>query len=276
MTTLAPLRSQMHVITVTQSGKRYKLFSILYSPDGSVYVAFPYYKKTEGLGSLVVMPPGMPQGSDLSLTKDFAKVTRHRIKFAHHYFGEAHLSMDDRIITAIRKQSIPLPRLTGHLFTVSIKDIAEFEEARGAKYNYGHTNKRSTIHFDLDKMQPEGIKLVATWQSLKSLQKEISLPSGEQSISIFKYNTDPPQWGFVLGAPDGNPVADKVLLLRVQSLPPQPTGAQAYLHFMGGFDDPMTISNTAIPSSFISLLYPVTDFQTMLQQLGTMDISREV
>lgn len=222
------------------------------------------------------MPPHMPQKFDLSLTKDFAKVTRRRIKFAHHYFGEAHLSMDGQIITTIKKQSVPLPRLNGHFFTISIKGVCEFEEVKCAEDYHKTTNKRSVVNFNLGENKREGIKLIATWQSLESLQKEIELPSGEQFISIFKYNTNPPQWGFILAAPDINPIANKILLLRMQDLPPQAQDTQAFLHFMGGFDDRAAVNNAAIPSSFISLLYPVTDFQTMLQKLGSMDLSNHL
>jgi len=82
-----------------------------------------------------VMPPKKMHNFNLNLSKDYALVTKHKVKVTHHTSGQVNISMDGKIFTRISKQSIPLDRLKGHLFTVMLAGLDNFGDASGKNTN---------------------------------------------------------------------------------------------------------------------------------------------
>jgi hypothetical protein len=86
--------------------------------DGSLYVDFPYFEHRDGLVCRATLTPG---ATEVSLVEG-GKVTSHRVKYAHHRDGEAHFSQTGKVLTQVRKPSVPLNRYSGHIFTIQLHE----------------------------------------------------------------------------------------------------------------------------------------------------------
>ena len=82
------------------------------------------------------------------------------MKYAHHVGGEVHFSQDGKILTRIRRQSVPLRSNKGHIFTLLAQGLGHFEAANKAKDNAAPTKKRANLTVDLGNDSPEAIKFV--------------------------------------------------------------------------------------------------------------------
>lgn len=273
--TLHGLCSKSHIITLTNKGVRYKLFRIDFQPDGSIFVNFPYYRNSVGIASVVHFPPsGTGAYDSLSITDD-ARITSHLVKYAHHATGEAHFSMDGRVQTQIRKQSVPLTKLKGHLFSIYIQGFAGFEEARGKKYDHGWTEKRSTAHFDLQG-EVGAVRFVATWQHYTNLIKNAVAAPGQKKVGPQIIFNDPKDRGvgFVLGPDQSNPFNEFILFLRIHIMGPLDPSRESVLGFIGGFDPLGQVNNLSGESTMLSLVYPVGDPEVFKATLQSMDFIR--
>lgn len=272
MLNLKILAAKSHIITLTNSGVRYKLFRLDFQKDGSLLVNFPYYKSSIGIASKVHMRINNQRTYEsLSLTED-ARITSHRIKYSHHTTGEALFSMDGKIHTEIRKKSVPLSESMGHVFTVQIQGFKGFDEALGEKYDHGWKQERSTIHFDVPK-DLGAIRFVATWEHYNHFIKDIKVPMKNQGIGPQVAYNDPkdPGLGFMLSPDLNNPFNDYILLLRAHQMPILDKDRDSLLSFIGGFDPINQVNDLSRESVFLSLMYPVADVEAMKKILLSMD-----
>ncbi len=272
MSTLQGFGSQSHIVTLSHNGMRYKIFRIDFHTDGSIFVNFPYYKNSDGIASKVHMHPANQNTYDsLSLT-DEARVTSHRVKYSHHTTGEALFSMDGKVRTEIRKQSVPLSELSGHIFTVQIQGFNGFEEARGKKYDHGWSEARNTIHFDLQGNFP-ALKFVATWERSSDFIKDLKAPIGIETVGpqIVYNGTKDKGIGFILSPNLNNPFSDYILLLRVHIIERIDKDRNSILAFIGGFDPINKMNDLSQEATFLSLVYPVAHLDAIKKILLSMD-----
>ena len=128
------------VITGTFENKRVKLFKVFFTSDWTLNVDFPYFTDPNAILDELIIPPWINYPADITL-KHTWKLTSHRVKFAHHISWEVHFSQDWKIRTEVRKKSLPLKEVRGHIFTVMLQGIDSFKEARKEK-DFAHTNGR--------------------------------------------------------------------------------------------------------------------------------------
>ena len=247
------VQSDSHIVTVVSKGIKYKLFQIKFGNKGDIYVNFPYYKHSHGIVARATLPPN---ATSVNLA-DEAGVTSHRIKFSHHMDGNAHFSQSGKVMTKIRNRSVPLRELNGHLFTVSLQNITHFDEAKGAKYNHGCSPERSVITFDATSNEFDGLKFVASWQSLDEFAKGFPQPIKEDRIGPkFIYKGNPVSFGFFLGPSQQNPMIGHVLSLRMHAIPKLSNQNESLLTFLGGFDSNIRNSDPSKDYHFLALMYP--------------------
>lgn len=123
---LVPLWASHHVVAIKTRSSHAKILQIAWGSDGTIMVHLPYYKHADGLLSIATMPAGNGTPLQVSL-EDAGKVTSHRVKYSHHIDGRAHFSQDGKILTKIKKQSVPLATLSGHVFTAQAQGLQDFE-----------------------------------------------------------------------------------------------------------------------------------------------------
>ncbi|NGO54103.1 hypothetical protein [Allomesorhizobium camelthorni] len=270
---LSVLRSQQHIITVIHNSVRYKLFQILFSDDGSMYVNFPYYRKTTGFAGKLQIPAGSVS-HQVNLT-DCAKLTSHLVKYAHHLSGQAHFSLTGKVKTEIKKQSVPIQELNGHIFTAMLQGIDGFEQANGKKYDHGWSDKRTTVEFNLGTIPIETIKFVAIMQPLHETVKGVRpIPNSNAIGPKFVYPKEgEPGLGFLLAPPESNPLAGHILQLRLHMIPHLDAKEdRSFFMLMGGFDPLEKIHDTTQSAECLVLSYPAENVDELKKAIGSIDL----
>lgn len=269
---LTCFRSERYVITIASASGRYKILQVVFgNKDGSIYVNFPYFVNHEGLVSLVHFPGNIQLPTSLSLEPG-GKVTSHLVKYSHHPTGRAHFSQDGKVLSEIRKESVPLNKAEGHIFTTMFQGLEYFEPADHVK-DAGYTKKRTTLNFSFEDTEPEAIKIVGRWYRLTNLAKRIQ---GTVSGPAVPCETPDGKkyWAFLLGHPYDVENKDSVLMLTCEAVPKLDKDEESALTFIGGFDHPKTVNDTKVDTTFLAFSYPIQNHEELKHKLGSIDFVR--
>jgi hypothetical protein len=267
-------KAERILIAVESRSKLYKVMQIHFGKkDGSLYVSFPYYKHRDGLVSLVKCPPNMEQPADVEMNPG-GKATTHLVKYSHHPDGRAHFSQDGRVRTIVQKQSVPLAQTNGHIFTVKIQGITEFEEGRRDDESRPVTMKRKSVYFNFGKIHPEAIKIVGRWYTKADFMKRLVRPA---PAPFFTFTTEKgiTSKGVLLASPFPVRGEECVMALTCEALPPLDKQRPTSITFLGGFDRPGVIDDVTKETSFLSFTYPVTDIEGLEREIGSIDFKRD-
>ena len=255
------LRSQKFVIAVETPSGKFKLFQILCGRAGSLFVPFPYYKHSSAQLSEETMEGGRKYPSDLSVT---GPLTMHRVKYTHHADGEAHFSQDGKIHTKIRRRANSLPTYGGHIFTVQLQGLSDFQPLKERDLT---TSGRQVVCMRLPS-EPASLKLVA------------HLYSADELVTRMAFSTDCGPWvpvirdqkayaAALLAVGDNANLTSRILMLSFEEVPAvfpnQPSG----FSLIGGFDAPATAFDHNKDTSFLVLLSPAPE---ATQQFGCVDL----
>jgi hypothetical protein len=126
------VRSRRVVGVVKVSALRAKAFQIGFDKDGSLFIHFPYFQHRTGILSSSEIPATGERKADVNIEHG-GKVTSHRVKYSHHPDGRAHFSQDQKIFTAIKRQSLALDTQNGHMFTLYVQGLHALDVAKTAK-----------------------------------------------------------------------------------------------------------------------------------------------
>ncbi len=240
--------------------------------DGSLYVNFPYFVNHEGLVSLVHFPGKIKLPTSLSLEPG-GKATTHLVKYSHHPTGRAHFSQDGKVLSEIRRESVPLNKAEGHIFTTMFQGLNCFESADPVK-DTGYNNKRTTLNFSFEGIEPEAIKMVGRWYRLTNLAKRVQ---GSVSGSLVPCQTPDGKkyWAFLLGHPYEVENKDYVLMLTCEAVPKLDKDEESALTFIGGFDHPEIVNDTNVDTTFLAFSYPIQNREELEQKLGSIDFIKQ-
>jgi hypothetical protein len=163
MTELNPLRARIFTVRMRSSGSVHKILKIGFTKsDGSVWIAFPYFQDSRGLASLVLLPPGGYHPT-ASLT-EHGMVTSHLVKYMHHRSGLALFSQSGRVISSMRKASVPLSVADGHLASIVVTELNGFQKDVSGKPDVWKLDEPApptqTITFAAKSPEPPSIKFV--------------------------------------------------------------------------------------------------------------------
>lgn len=262
-----PWRSWRFDIGVQFRNKVHFIFQINFSKRyGSIYVNFPYFEFTNGLISKCIFPSGTGP-IDLSLEED-AKVTSHLVKYSHPPSGEAHFSQDGKVFSLVRKQSIPILRYNGHFFTCQIQGIHAFKNIE-LKHNV-KPEKHNPVYFILPNAEPPALKFVCMLYDEVEF-KHNTIIGEYAACMVTESQTHGSALSFLCSPPKGTPFENKVLIIRCQEVKLLNKKDDAALTFIGGFDEPEIALNPSKETSFLSLLYPISNKNEMEKRLGTID-----
>lgn len=258
------LRSERFVIAVETAAGKFKLFQIPCGRDGTIYVPFPYYKHSSAQLSEQTVEGGRKFPSDLRVS---GPLTMHRVKYTHHVDGETHFSQDGKILTKIRRRTNTLPSHSGHIFTVQLQGLADFQRATESDLA---KKDRVVICLGL-KSEPASLKLVAYLYSTSALSQRMSsrsdcgpwipLMRGQQRLAA----------ALLAVGDSGNP-SSRFLALSFEEVPSVFPNQTSGFSFIGGFDAPETAFDHTKDTSFLILLSPVSNLPEAADRFGTLDL----
>lgn len=265
---VAAYRSKQIIITIQWGAARRKTFQVFFRRDGSLFVAFPYFRNRTGILAAATIAGNGQTTSQVNL-EAFGKIASHLVKYSHHPDGRAHFSQDGRVRTEIKRQSVPLDAQRGHIFSVLIQGLQAFDAADDAK-DVGSSPKRTTLTFEIPGApEANALKLIGRWLEISTL-----LPIGQAESIIgpkvpTQDRTGRQQIGFLLASPYDE-LPQHVLLITCELIPrlcPEPE----VMLFYGGFDAREIMDDTTQEAGFLTFLYPASDADELKKRLGTID-----
>jgi hypothetical protein len=261
-------RSALVVITLNLGSHRHKVFQVFFGRDRSLFVSFPYFKHRVGLLAAATIPGNGQTTSQVNLETG-GKIASHLVKYSHHPDGSAHFSQHGKVRTDIKRQSVALDCQWGHIFTIMIQGVSEFDLADGIK-DAGISPKRTALNFQLaPEASSQTIKFVGRWFDIAKLP----LGGSKQAvIGPTVMTQDPsgrPQRGFLLASPHAN--ARHVLFLTCETMP-RVTPEPELLLFYGGFAPRPVMDDTTQDAGFLAFIYPADNADELKSRIGTIDI----
>lgn len=262
------LRSERYVLAIEAGALRRKILQVQFSKrDGSLFVTFPYFEKTDGIVSLATVAPGRETTMEL---EPGGQISSHSVKYSHHPDGNAHFSQTGRVVTSIRKKAIPLSEASGHLFTVHAQGIERFAQPTPKDERDKQPNPKRTYLSFVVPGETQTVKLVGRLYSLQGLAER--LPSGVVRPVIGTVLPDGTVGvAFVCSGPEASPSENTILILSCEPLPRFAGGPEASLLFMGGFDPPSVTNDFSKATSALSFSYPVANAKELRERLGSID-----
>jgi len=273
--TVRAFGTERFIIIIKTPGSRNKVMQImLHKRDGSIFVNFPYYRFKQGLVSLVTFPANISLPTSLSLEPG-GKVTSHLVKFTHHVDGHAHFSQDGRVLTVVKKHSIPLAVAEGHIFTAQLQGMSDYEVA-DPKQDFGYSLKKTFFEFNFTEKEPEAIKILGYWYSLSSLVSRFrgqvpdtigpTLPcvtdSNKKSVAVLVEN------------PYLKTKEKYLLMIMCEAMPMLDKDSISALTFIGGFDPPKIVHDQTRDTTFLAISYPAHNYSELKQRIGSIDFLR--
>lgn len=263
---LTRFQSQMFVIAIGIGEKTYKVLQISFAKsDGSLFVSFPYFRLKEGLICRANFPVAPSGNQKVDLT-DGGKLTQNPVKYVHHTSGDAHFSLSGKVMTSIRKKSIPLATSEGHIFSFHCQGLEYFDET-SAKDRLKPNLKRTVLTFNITEADRKAYKLVGRWYT----PSKIIRMSGAINFGPFGYfqsDNGAILQGVLLGQPSGWKLDDHILALTLERIDPLGDGAMQL--FVGAFNSPF--EPIGLSTSFLCAQYPVTNYEQVLTQIGSVDL----
>lgn len=271
--TIPAFISNRFVQTIEAAGDRRKVFQVFFGKrDGSLFVAFPYYRYSSGLLAIATLKANQFGPTSVSLVER-GKVTGHRVKYSHHPDGACHFSQDGKIISSVRKQSVRHDQAKGHVFSVQLQGLHDFSKLRAKERAPMLSESKTIINWKFDGTAPAAYKFVGLLYMVADLGSmtrkmgtkpwvEIKRPDGSKVI------------GAILAGPQASPAARYCLVLTCEGIPRLDADKSSTLTFAGGFDPREVALNHKNDTSFLALAYPTLDeYQELLQKIGTVDLA---
>jgi hypothetical protein len=252
------------IVTVINTGQlRVKAFQIIFSEDGSLFINFPYFRHRIGLLCASALPADGKRQTDVNL-EEGGKVASHLVKYSHHPDGRAHFSQTGKVITAVKRQSIPLDTQNNHIFTLHIQGLAALRPADAVK-DATTSVKRAVIEFTME--PPDSVKFVGRWLDVSKMR--FSNPTATIGPIVPMQNPDGVRTNSIFVA---SPHPNTRHVLAISCVPFSKLGSEPeMLMFYGGFDAPETMMDPTREGGFLAFIYPVSEVDNIRQRLGTVD-----
>jgi virulence-associated protein VapD len=279
MSEFKPVRAQTFTIRAKSDDVVRKVFKLGFTAsDGSIWIAFPYYRQSHGVAA-VVSYPSQTESLNVNLG-EVGRVTSHRVKYTHHRSGLALFSQTGKVFSEIRKPSIPLSTIEGHLCTVHVSGLTEFAEDDIAQPDDWisatcPTANAHTVTFDIPSRASSAIKFVVHCYNKRRLRPLVK--HGPLGPLVFLDSASPtPQQGVLLAAPIAEPGAATYLIVKAATVSNFIELGRSCLVFIGGFDPPEIARDPTKPTSMLALSYPVDKYEDLLASVGTIDLGGEI
>jgi hypothetical protein len=264
-------RSDAVVIRTKKGEDVRKIFSVSFSRfDGSLFVNLPYFETSKGLLSIATIAGGQT-GGDVDL-KPQGKCSSHNVKYTHHLDGEAHFSQHGKIMTKVRRKSVPLRSNRGHLFTLMVQGLEHFKAADQPRDSASPNKKRTNLTVDLANESPAAMKFVGRLTDARLIGPMLTGEYPDRIGPCLEFRTH--DGNFMQGFCIANPhdLSDQTLLMvTFHVIPWLDAKREAAMTFIGGFDPPEQVLDSTQTVSMLVLNYPAENFEELRSQLGSVD-----
>lgn len=223
-----------------------KLFNVKFhmSSQGLQFFIQPYVK-TPGVLSKVTIPSGA--GSHDVNTLEGAYQTSYIAKYSHSQDGFCHFSQHNKLIgNLVVNSSFSLNSSIGHIFTIFIKDIENFNIMKKVK------NNAHNVRLDFKDSKPNVYKIIGVW--CKSDEIKNNFPSQSKLIGLTIKDRNITIPGFAVGAKINDRSHDFCLGLFYEPIDLHITSDDSSFIFMGGFSP--SIKDHTKRSEFLFMQYP--------------------
>ncbi len=261
------------VVVVSTTLATYKLCQIVFGKaDGSVFVTFPYFKRTEGIVSRIEIPAGAKPPFTFDLA-EYGRTTSHLVKFSHHASGEALFSQSGKVRTEIRRASFPLANTIGHLFDLHAFWLSGFEVLEPGKVK----GRRPYLRFIFEGDPPPGVVVAAQWRRKRDIEANLDPPDGFAGprASVKSRRTGAVGQVVFLGQPKGWPLRDHLLMVECyRSALTKGQGDDPMFVFLGGWD-PHEVPDASVEvqqSGCLTCLYPAASAAELAKKIGSIDL----
>lgn len=261
------------VVVVSTALAHYKLCQIVFAKnDGSVFVTFPYFKRSQGIVSRIEIPAGSKPPFTFDLA-EYGRTTSHLVKFSHHASGEALFSQSGKVRTEIRRASFPLATTIGQLFDLHAYWLSGFELLDPAKVKGG----RPYLRFVFEGDPPPGVVISADWRRKRDIEANLDPPTGNAGprATIKSRRTGNVGQVLFLGQPPGWPLRDHLLLVECSRTElPKGQGDHPTFIFLGGWDphEGPDARGEVVQSGCLVCLYPAMSPEELQEKIGTIDL----
>jgi hypothetical protein len=271
--TLSRFQARRFVFAIRTPDYSAKVFQIFFNQnDGTLNVNFPYIPRSEGIASIARMSPFVDK-QDIHL-EDRGKVTSKRVKYAHKADGRAHFSQDAKVKTEIIKQSIPLARQDGHIFTLHVQGLSQFEQTRPEKDDGPPTPNRTVLNFKFTNRSHLAYKVVGMWHEVNGFLERSKGSAFGPTVNV-ENQFGVKSRGFLIGTIIGGPLDNYALLVTCQPHKSLDERLDYELLFLGGFDPPRSALDPYGKAEFLAIHYPASDYDDLAARLGSIDLGRE-
>ncbi len=261
-------RAECTVCVIKIGTQRYKAFQVVWGADGSLFVTFPYFKHNEGILTASRLP-GNGQTECVIDLEDGGKVSSYLVKYSHHVDGTAHFSQTGKIITAIRRQSLPLGQQNGHIFSMQVQGLEALTQADPITDVFTRDPKRSVIDFETPPTQ--AIKFVGRWYDVSQIMLDRPTPVVGPCM-LAKY-FDGASGGTVcfIGCPSSG--HKQLLAVALHPIPNFSREPETFI-FYGGFDAKEKMVDPTTEGGFLMFKYPIGDSSIVAQRIGTVNYTK--
>lgn len=252
------LTAERFVLNIEYSNLRRKIFTLFFGKDNSLYIDFPYYKHKRGLIKVATLPKFKMKQFKIPLSND-AFLIDHPPKFTYHPDGRAHFSKDSKLLTIVKKNTIPMRTVNGHLGTIISNDIDGFEID---KKSIG-TIKRSILNFRLNS-KPKSFRII-----LSKFQKDCVGRIGniDHAKPFGKLTNNTNAVYFVITNnkyKDSSNTYCVILVCEIDSYNSQ----EKDFMFYGGFDHQTVVNDPSKETTMLFYLAPFEDKEKILKEIN--------
>lgn len=213
------------------------------------------------LDAAVTYPSSLTVGDDFS-------VSTHYVKYSHHPSGMAQFSLTGKVKSVVRRTSVPLSEVEGHLFTLKVQGLNQFDLVKPEERLRNH--KRGLVEFGFDCDESQSLDFFGYYYSERQL------------ASRAVYGADTP-WTRVT-TPDGRSLMGialatnyfhdgerRYLMLAGERVPQICKDQEVFLSFMGGFDPSEVAFDHNRSTGFLMFIYPIDAKESTL---ASIDLNR--
>lgn len=258
-----------YVIASSVNNGVFKLFQIAFSKkDGSIFVTFPYLKGCAGRLGSIVLPKGQSVFKNLTIDKDFP-VTSHLVKYSHHPSGQAHFSLTGKVKTSIKRNSVPLSEIGGHIFTIKAQGFSKFAIL---EKNKKPTKSRGIVVFPYEEKATQSLQFVCHIYAESELAKIVNHKTNSPWSRMYLPNNRI-AYTIPIATPFFHNNERRYLLISAERTDYFCTSQEEGISFMGGFDSESLVNDYSKDSGFLLMcINPIDNFSDIVKKFGTIDL----
>ena len=246
------LHAMKYVVACKSNQSSKKIFQIGFAKsDNSIFISLPYFESCTGIVGVATLDPGR-LSKPYKLAENFLS-TNHSVKYSHHPSGRAHFSLTGKVKSSVGKQSVPLDRASGHIFTVMTQDLSKFEDLSDRDVK---KKDRIVIPYRVNSDEISALKFVGhIWQE-RELATRIIGHRGESPWLRLISTDGIIRQGILMSTPIFSNGRRSYLAMTLEHVPSVNKDKSFSAIILGGFDERAIALDYSRETSVLIAVYP--------------------